>query len=283
MISRSWDQTTRRWDLEAGNEIEDAPDICEHQVFVVTVSRDGRWVVTASGDVVTGELLKARDVETGIVKFFEGHSRRITYIDISADSMLLASGAEEFTARIWSLAIGKLVAALFKSAYMVGAVRFSQNSKKFAVLSIVGKHLEVWDVETQTLDISRETHWRRSNKYETSNSECDPMTIYEFDGSTLETVGSPFKGHTGLIRHLTLSFDCALLASASDDNTIKLWAFESRQLPGSFSVQKPFYIIFPPGNSRKMAYTTQSDKKIHICNTPPNILTLLDIHIPSFY
>ncbi|KIK35040.1 hypothetical protein CY34DRAFT_96850, partial [Suillus luteus UH-Slu-Lm8-n1] len=51
-------------------------------------------------------------------------------------------------------------------------------------------------------------------------------TIYEFDASTLETVGTPLEGHTKGIVGLALSSGGALLASSSHDNTIKLWAFE---------------------------------------------------------
>jgi WD40 repeat protein len=54
---------------------------------------------------------------------------------------------------------------------------------------------------------------------------CQAMIIYEFDASTLETVGTPFEGHSSHITCLALSFDCALLASDSlYDGTIKLWA-----------------------------------------------------------
>ncbi|KAG2126554.1 hypothetical protein DEU56DRAFT_916066 [Suillus clintonianus] len=97
------------------------------------------------------------------------------------------------------------------------------------------------------------------------------MTIYEFDPSTLETVGAPFEGHTNVICGLTLSFDGVLLASASKDDTINLWAFESRQLLASFDVQKPSRIIISP-DSRQLAYTTWDDINIYICNTPSSIL-----------
>ncbi|KAG2745145.1 hypothetical protein P692DRAFT_20671976, partial [Suillus brevipes Sb2] len=77
--------------------------------------------------------------------------------------------------------------------------------------------------------------------------------VYEFDSSTLQTVGTPFKGHTNLITGLALSFDNALLASASyDDNTIKLWAFESRQLLASFDVQNITRLVLSP-DSRQLA------------------------------
>ncbi|KIK32487.1 hypothetical protein CY34DRAFT_48551, partial [Suillus luteus UH-Slu-Lm8-n1] len=122
----------------------------------------------------------------------------------SEDNTLLASGSWDFAARIWNLETGKLVAGPFKGIDFVGAVRFSTDSKKLAVRS-------------------------------------DAKTIYEFDASTLETVGTPFTGHTEIVRGLALSFDSAFLASASHDDTIKLWAFESRQLLASFdTVGTPF-------------------------------------------
>ncbi|KAG2335820.1 WD40 repeat-like protein, partial [Suillus weaverae] len=150
MISVSEDGTTRQWDLKAGKEIEDAREVCEGRVWAVAVSRDGRWVVTGGG--WNGEL-KACEVETGIVKTFKGHSREIFCIDISADNTLLASGSWDETARIWNLETGKLVAGPFKSVGWVGAVRFSPDSKKLAVQLDWGTCLEVWDVQSQKLDV----------------------------------------------------------------------------------------------------------------------------------
>jgi WD40 repeat protein len=125
-------------------------------------------------------------------------------------------------------------------------------------------------------------------------------TIYEFDASTLETVGTPFEGHTSFVSGLALSLDGALLASSSWDDTIKLWAFESRHLLASFDVQNPNVLILSP-DSCKLAYTTCTtvppsnpdldyptftDYRICICDTPPDILAqarvrnLANIHFP---
>ncbi|KAG1807284.1 uncharacterized protein BJ212DRAFT_1485696 [Suillus subaureus] len=104
------------------------------------------------------------------------------------------------------------------------------------------------------------------------------MTIYEFDTSTLETVGTPFEGHTSTlaITSLALSFHGALLLSAADiDDTIKLCAFESRQLLASFDVQSPITLALS-SDSRQFAYAVYTDEDddniIYICNTPPDIL-----------
>ncbi|OAX33919.1 WD40 repeat-like protein [Rhizopogon vinicolor AM-OR11-026] len=240
MISGSSDKSIRRWDLHEGKEIGEARIICEQEVFAVAVSRDGRWIVAGGGDLSydgPGEL-KASEVETGMVKTLQGHSRTVTCIDISMDNELVASGSTDSTARIWDLDTGELVAGPFECVdrSWVEAVRFSQDSKKLAVKSY-GKCLEVWDLEAQKLDVrvgkpsggvipGAPVFWTKKDTTIVaafSFTVESPTTIYEFDSSTLETVGAPFKAHTKLVDGLALSFDCALLASASDD-TIKLWA-----------------------------------------------------------
>ncbi|KIK32439.1 hypothetical protein CY34DRAFT_101506 [Suillus luteus UH-Slu-Lm8-n1] len=295
MISGSFDKTARQWDVEVGKEIEEARSDCEGNVYAVAVSRNGRWVATGGGDGGYGGELKVCEVETGIVKTFKGHSNRVTCIDISADNAMLASGSWDETARIWNMDTGKLVAGPFESEHAVGAVRFSPDSKKLAVRSWTGSCLEVWDVQSQKLDVkvgefSRPgplTHspvfWTNDNRniIAAFSFTEDGDTIYEFDASTLETVGTPFKGHTALITGLALSFDDALLASASFDDTIKLWAFESRQLLASFKDVACFSGLVISPDSRQLAYVTHIDgnDKIFICDIPSDILAQAHVRI----
>ncbi|KAG2068973.1 WD40 repeat-like protein [Suillus decipiens] len=282
------DKTARQWDLTASKEIEKARSIWEEDVWAVTVSRDGRWVITAGGNL-DHAVLKVCEVETGIVKTFEGHSDQITCVDISADSMLLASGAKDATVRIWNLDTGKLVVGPFEtSGIWVGAVRFSQDSKKLAVRLDTGTRLEVWDVQKQKLDVRIgkfgglgitlvPVFWTKKNKsiLTAFTFTADAAwTIYEFGASTLETVGVSFEGHTRTIASLALSFDCTLLASTSYDDTIKLWDFESRQLLASFDVYNARTLTLSP-NSRQLVYTTYKadNSKICICDIPSDVLT----------
>jgi hypothetical protein len=258
----------------------------------VAVSQDGRWVVTGGG---RSGGLKVCEVETGIVKILEGHSRWETNcIDISADSTLLASRSDDETTRIWNLETGKLVAGPFESINEVGAVRFSPDSKKVAIELDWGTCLEIWDVQSQKLDVrigkctGRGVAWTPifwTNKNKTIIAAFDfnftagldlydnTKTIYEFDAVTLDTVGASFQGHTKFIRCLALSVDGTLLASSSNDDTIKLWAFESRQVLASFDVQDTYCLILSP-DSRQLVYmaNTKDDHKICICDTPPDVL-----------
>jgi WD40 repeat protein len=296
MVSGGWDKTTRRWNLQAGKEVEDVRDVWEWNAHPMAITKDGRLVITAGGDLNRREL-QACEIKTGMVKRFEDHSQFIKCIDISKDSMLLASASHIRTVRIWSLDTGKLVAGPFQSGDEVGAIRFSQDSKKLAINSILG-WLEVWDVQTQKLHqrvgktlsgsgTFAPIFWTNKETilavfpfdevvHERGARDASATTIYEFDASTLETLGTPFQGHTKVINDLALSFDGALLASTSSDNTIKLWAFESHQLLASFHVLHPCILALSP-NSRQLAYTTRFENKIFICNTPPDVLASIGL------
>ncbi|KAG2344346.1 WD40 repeat-like protein [Suillus weaverae] len=292
MISGSDDKSIRRWDLREGNEIKEAREVCDGMHVHVGVSRDGRWVVTAVG----GEV-KVNEVKTGVVRTFHQGDDWIKCIDISADSTLLATanGWIDSEVRIWSLDTGELVASLllFGHAYHC-ALRFSADSWKLAALSDLGRCLQVWDVQAQKLDAQKSNpsnhaslnlavFWTTKNKSIVapfSFTDDFPRAIYEFDTSTLKTVGAPFK-HISPIESLALSSDCTLLASSSH-RTIKLWAFESRQLLASFDVKSLFTLVLSP-DSRQLAYTSRDDTKIYICNIPANVLASIEQPQPGVF
>ncbi|KAG2741934.1 TolB, C-terminal domain-containing protein [Suillus brevipes Sb2] len=274
MISGSLDQTIRRWDLRKGKEIDKVRQVFEN-VRAVVVSRDGRWVVIA------GEKgIKVSEVETGIVRTFH-EDDWIRCIDISADSTLLAGGSY-CKVWIWNLDKGELVVGPFDIGSEVPiAIRFSEDSRKLALSSY-----DVKEHHLQKLNVQKSTgngvisylpiFWTTKDKslVTTFNSpdHRDHHSIYELDALTLKTVGAPFK-HTSSISY-TLSSDCHLLASSCYD-TIKLWAFESRQLLASFDVEFPRTLVLSP-DSRQLAYTTPNEANIYICDIPADILANIE-------
>ncbi|KAG2099326.1 hypothetical protein BD769DRAFT_1511701 [Suillus cothurnatus] len=187
------------------------------------------------------------------------------------------------------------MAGPFETIDPVGAVRFSPDSRKLAVRSSVGKSLEVWDIQSQKLDVrigrSNEfasTHtpvfWTNKNILTAFSFDVDDQatTIYEFNASTLKTVGTPIE-HTSTINSLALLFDSALLVSACYDSTIKLWALESRQLLATYSVGGTFaHTLMPSPDllqlgatyALQLAYTIYGSPDIYIFNVTPALLSI---------
>jgi len=95
-------KSARRWDLQTGEEIVGERFVCGRVVYAVAVSNDSRWVIAGGGDQDRGEL-NAYELDTGMMKTFEGHSGIVSCIDIPVDNKLLASGSFDHTARIWNL------------------------------------------------------------------------------------------------------------------------------------------------------------------------------------
>ncbi|OJA15666.1 hypothetical protein AZE42_11641 [Rhizopogon vesiculosus] len=180
---------------------------------------------------------------------------------------------------------GELVGGPFKTASWVGAIRLSPDSKKLAVNSWSKRGLGYSNTEIRS---KREVRVIRNrcacvlDKQKNRNSgriqllyfsDSFAKTIYEFDASRVETVGAPFKGHTHKITGLALSSDGALIASTSFDGTIKLWAFDSRQLLAPFHVVNSHPIFSP--DTQQLAYGAYAN--IYICNIPPNILATMGL------
>ena len=315
IISVCSDQTIRQWDLQAGREIEQVRHLHEGKPYRAETSRDGRWVMTFGRD---GEYtkVKAYEVETGIVKtvtFQDSRLIDINSFDISADGKVLAC-VSLFIVRIWGMDTGKLVAQLgpFKSREglqhpltfgdpcYVGGVRFSPDSKKVAVESNARACLEVWDVQTRKVDAqvgkkgsnysnNAPIFWTKKGTilaafnfaFNDYSYNLEATTIYEFNASTLETVGDPFEGERS-IRDFALSFDGTLLTSSFFNDTIKLWAFEPRQLLASFHVQHEMGIskglTFSPDTRQLVSWVYD---KIFMYNIPPDILASIRVVAPD--
>lgn len=112
------------------------------------------------------------------------------------------------------------MAGPFKSNGMVGAVRFSTDWKKLVVKSEVGKCVEVRDIQSRKLEgrvggycevaegARASMLWTNNNKTILAafsfTKDVPAQAIYEFNASTLETVGTPFEGPVKS-SHMTLS------------------------------------------------------------------------------
>lgn len=114
-------------------------------VKVAAASRDGKLLATAG---VSGgkPAIFIRDVATGkVTKTIPAHDAAITALAFSLDNTKIASGSEDKTARVWSIADGKELAKFAGHTAAVRGVAFNSNAQQ-VVSGADDKTLKLWNV-----------------------------------------------------------------------------------------------------------------------------------------
>ena len=125
------------------------------------------------------------------VKVLKGHTASVNTIAISPDGQTIVSGSDDKTVSLWNLNTGKLMFTFFGQERQVYAAAISPDGNMLVTGGFDCK-ITSWQLNTKTF--------------------LRPLL----------SPNSPYS-HLGLISALTFSRDRKILASASGDNTIKLW------------------------------------------------------------
>ena len=116
---------------------------------------------------------------------FEGHKGAVWGVDLNGDATKAATGAADFSAKIWDAVSGEDEATLAHK-HIVKSVNFSSDSKLLATGSN-DKMLRIFDLENTK----------------------EPQVVFE--------------GHTSGLKQVLFSADDQHLISAGDDKTLRLW------------------------------------------------------------
>ena len=116
---------------------------------------------------------------------FEGHKGAVWGVDINKDATKAATGAADFSAKVWDALSGEEELTL-QHKHIVKSVNFSNDSAALATGSN-DKVLRIFDLEQPSEPIIK------------------------------------FEGHTGGIKQVMYSPDNKQLLSCSDDKTVRVW------------------------------------------------------------
>ncbi|WGV26407.1 protein kinase domain-containing protein [Halotia branconii] len=194
------DKIIRLWDLNT-KKLLTSLEAHSQSVTSVAFSPDGKTLATASDD----KTIKLWNLNT----FHEivtlcGHSHAVKSIAFSPDGQILASGSWDKKVILWDINTNTEIYTLTKHQLQVSSVAFSPQGKLLATASF-DRTIHLWQLTTQ------------KSEGQFQNHPCCTLL-----GSLL--------GHTRAVLTIAFSPDGKILATGSDDNTIKLWEVSTGQL-----------------------------------------------------
>ncbi len=202
----------------------------------LTFSNDGAFFATGSWD--RKARLYAVDTLKNytFLREFSKHQAAITSMDISADNKYIAIGSKDFTFSVFELATGKLRFISRDHTNAVSQLFFDPTSAFLISASSDGtaRVYRVVDFEQAKPNSLALRYTTKINGAQLSPSKgkfllaCDDSKVVEIN--VKGAVSAAFLGHSARVGCLDVSHDNKFIASGSDDKTIRIWDYKSKQV-----------------------------------------------------
>ncbi|MEM1242149.1 MAG: AAA-like domain-containing protein [Cyanobacteria bacterium P01_H01_bin.26] len=242
IASASDDQTVKLWDRNG--HLLTTLEGHDGWVRSVAFSPDGQTIASASTD----RTVKLWDRNGDLLKTLEGHDGWVRSVAFSPDGQTIVSASDDQTVKLWNRD-GTLLITLKGHSARVWSVAFSPGGETLASAS-ADQTVKLWDRNgslIETLEGHSATVWSVafSSDGQTLASASDDQTVKLWDhGSLLDHLGgyegrvnrsgdyegrinipllNTMEGHTATVRSVAFSPGGETLASASDDQSVKLW------------------------------------------------------------
>jgi WD40 repeat protein len=185
-------QSRRRWAAPEGS------------VRACAASKDGRLLVSAGAQ---GALTVWDGAAVAVLHTLSGHRDGVGGVSVHPSGHLVASVAYDGTLRLWDLRTRARRLALMAQRQGLNACAFSPDGQHLVTAAADG-NLTRWSMDFD------EALW------EAWLSRSRPL---DSDAARLALQPLALRGHEKAINQLSFSSDGAVLASASDDHTLRLW------------------------------------------------------------
>ncbi|KAJ8593407.1 WD40 repeat-like protein [Rhizopogon salebrosus TDB-379] len=246
MVTGSEDQTLCLWNLKDGAVLKRMKGH-HNWVKALKISEDGKFIASGAG---WGELM-AWDGDTGepLTEVIRAHTHGVSSVDLSPDSLLLATVSYDKTMKFWRTDTWDIQGAPINIGEGMHCVRYSPSGELLAIAT--DESIQIWNPQIPHVSNYTAKFEAMDNRCQTSlawtpdgtrlfsaGDQSNP-TIYEWDTSSWKQVGVPWSGHTKGICILAINSTGTLIASASYDKDVRLWQLSNRQTIAIFRHSDP--------------------------------------------
>lgn len=222
IVSGSANGTARVWNAETGKE-QFSIEGDTNSVEAVAISPDGNWIATGGRD----NTIRMWQADSGeLVRKLSGHSSWVMDLEFNAESSRILSGSSDRTIRLWDVSTGEQkgqirnAGPVYSVAYTPGADRRIAIGLRYGGLRLIngtGKTLRTLKLPANapvSVAVSPDAKWLAAS----CGQHLRIWDLNDEDASPIEC-----NGHTSIVYAVKFSPDGKTLASAGQENVVKLW------------------------------------------------------------
>jgi WD40 repeat protein len=228
-VSASKDKTLKVWDVATGRELHTRkPKFSGSQIFCMALSADGQLVIYSESHT---HLLKVWDVATDrTLCIFKEHGSQVISVALSADGRLAVSASIDQMLKVWDVTTGRELSTLHWNSNngTVSVDELTVSALKDEALKIIWRvshNIAQRGSNSSNVDLTPEKVALNSDWVVVASERALVVWhISYFDvgipqGFKLHTL----TGHNDTVNNVALSANGRLAASASEDQTLKVW------------------------------------------------------------